>query len=98
MSNRSAFITLVALVTLLTPSLALAADGATDPMTNFAKALTFGLAALGGTLAQGRAVAAALEGMCRNPNAGSTAFTPFVLGLALIESLVILAFVVVVMM
>ncbi|OFZ28503.1 MAG: hypothetical protein A2622_05235 [Bdellovibrionales bacterium RIFCSPHIGHO2_01_FULL_40_29] len=57
-------------------------------------ALAIGLAVLGGTSAQGKAAAAALEGIARNPAAGDKLFTPLILSLALIESLVILAFLV----
>jgi F-type H+-transporting ATPase subunit c len=53
--------------------------------------LAIGLAALGGTLGQGRAAAAALEGISRNPGAAARIQTPMILGLALIESLVIFA-------
>ena len=56
--------------------------------------LAIGLAALGGTLGQGRATAAALEGISRNPGAAARIQTPMILGLALIESLVLLGFVV----
>jgi F-type H+-transporting ATPase subunit c len=55
-------------------------------------ALAIGLAALGGGLGQGNAARAALEGIARNPSASGKIFTPFILGLALIESLVLLAF------
>lgn len=51
--------------------------------------LAIGAAAIGGGLGQGRAVAAALEGIARNPNAADRIFTPMIIGLALIESLVI---------
>ena len=51
--------------------------------------LAIGVAALGGALGQGRATAAALEGIARNPNASDRIFTPMIIGLALIESLVI---------
>jgi len=57
-------------------------------------ALAIGLAALGGAMGQGRAAAAALEGIARNPSASEKVFTPFLLGLALIESLVLMAFLV----
>lgn len=53
-----------------------------------------GLAVLGGALAQGRAAAAALEGISRNPGASARIQTPMILGLALIESLVLIAFVI----
>ena len=56
-----------------------------------AAALAIGLAALGGTLGQGRAAAAALEGIARNPNASGKIFVPMILGMALIESLVLFA-------
>ena len=53
-----------------------------------------GLGVLGGALGQGRAAAAALEGISRNPGAAAKIQTPMILGLALIESLVLLAFVI----
>jgi F-type H+-transporting ATPase subunit c len=53
-----------------------------------------GIAALGGTLGQGRAAAAALEGISRNPGAAARIQTPMILGLALIESLVLFAWVI----
>ena len=59
-----------------------------------AASFAIGLAALGGTLGQGRAASAALEGIARNPSAQNKVFVPFILGMALIESLVIFAFVV----
>jgi F-type H+-transporting ATPase subunit c len=54
--------------------------------------LAIGLAAMGGSLGQGRAAAAALEGISRNPGAAPRIQTPMILGLALIESLVLFAF------
>ena len=56
--------------------------------------LGIGLAALGGGLGQGRAVAAALEGICRNPNSAGKVLVPMLLGLAFIESLVIFALII----
>jgi F-type H+-transporting ATPase subunit c len=56
--------------------------------------LAIGLGVLGGTLGQGRAAAAALEGISRNPGAAPRIQTPMILGLALIESLVLFAFVI----
>jgi F-type H+-transporting ATPase subunit c len=52
-------------------------------------ALAIGMAALGGGLGQGRAAAAALDGIARNPQASGKIFVPMIVGLALIESLVI---------
>ncbi len=59
-----------------------------------AAGFAIGVAALGGTLGQGRATAAALDGIARNPNASDKIFMPMILGLALIESLVIYALVI----
>ena len=56
--------------------------------------IAIGLGVLGGSLGQGRAAAAALEGISRNPGASARIQTPMILGLALIESLVLLAFVI----
>lgn len=57
-------------------------------------AIAIALAALGGTTAQGRATSAALEGIARQPSAAAKIQTPMILGLALIESLVLFAFVI----
>ncbi len=59
-----------------------------------ASGLGIGIAAFGGALGQGRAAAAALEGIARNPGAATKIQTPMIIALALIESLVIYAFVV----
>lgn len=59
-----------------------------------AAGIAIGAAALGGTTGQGRATAAALDGIARNPGAAPRIQTPMILGLALIESLVLLAFVI----
>lgn len=56
--------------------------------------IAIGLGVLGGALGQGKAAAAALEGISRNPGAAPRIQTPMILGLALIESLVLLSFVI----
>lgn len=56
--------------------------------------LAIGLAALGGAIGQGKSVAAALEGISRNPGASGKVLVPMILGLALIESLVIYALII----
>ena len=53
-----------------------------------------GLAAFGAASGQGKAAAAALDGIARNPSASGSMFVPLVLSLALMESLVILSFLV----
>ena len=86
----------VAFCTLLMPTMAFAQDHAGGGMSEkavlgMAAALAIAIAALGGALGQGRAAAATLEGIARNPGAADKLFTPMLLGLALIESLVIYA-------
>lgn len=82
------------LAPLVAQAQAAAGDAAAGPHPDagsiaVAGALAIGLAAMGGGLGQGRAVAAALEGICRNPNSADKVFVPMLLGLAFIESLVI---------
>jgi F-type H+-transporting ATPase subunit c len=52
------------------------------------------LASIGGAYGQSRATAAALEGIARNPGASGKIFVPMIVGLALIESLVLYAWIV----
>jgi F-type H+-transporting ATPase subunit c len=51
-------------------------------------------ASIGGAIGQSKAAAVALEGIARNPAAADKLFTPMIIALALIESLVIYAFVI----
>jgi F-type H+-transporting ATPase subunit c len=88
-------------VTFLVPIVAFAQDDRSGSNAFDVKAyaalgagLAIGLAVLGGGIGQGRAAAAALEGISRNPGASPRIQTPMILGLALIESLVLLAFVI----
>ena len=69
-----------------------AAGGGGSAFAAIGAALAIGLAVIGGGLGQGRAAAAALEGISRNPGAADRIQTPMILGLALIESLVLFAF------
>ncbi len=98
-SNRAWTWTLTALATVLLPTVALAEDGggigaggATLGLIAIGAGLAIGLAAFGGGMGQGRAASAALDGIARNPSASGKLFTPMIIGLALIESLVIYAF------
>lgn len=78
-------------------SMAFASDAATtgaDPYASLAAALAIGVAAFGGALGQGKTAAAALDGIARNPAASGKVFVPMIIGLALIESLVLYAFVI----
>jgi F-type H+-transporting ATPase subunit c len=87
------------LAAFIVPAAAFAADGDSNKFdvgsyAAIGAGLAMGLAVLGGALGQGRAAAAALEGVARNPGASGKILTPMILGLALIESLVLIAFVV----
>jgi F-type H+-transporting ATPase subunit c len=92
---------MLALVSFLLPlvvsATAFAQDEPSDPNKGWAflaAGLGLGIAAFGGALGQGRAAGAALSGIARNPNASGKIFTPMILGLALIESLVIYSLVI----
>lgn len=61
---------------------------------SMAAGLAIAIAAVGGALGQGKAVAAALDGISRNPSAEPKIKNNLVLGLALIESLVLLALII----
>jgi len=63
-----------------------------------AAALAIGLAVLGGASGQGRAAAAANEGIGRNPQSAEKLFTPLILGLALIEFQTIMAFIIAILL
>ena len=63
-----------------------------------AAGLAIGLAVLGGTAGQGKAAAAAYEGIGRNPQSADKLFTPLLLGLALIEFQTIMAFIIAILL
>ena len=96
MSFRKALFVFGSLVLTLGASVAMAAEGgaATDPYASLAAGLCIAIAAFGGALGQGKTAAAALEGIARNPGAQGKIFVPMIIGLALIESLVLYAFVI----
>lgn len=60
-----------------------------------AAGIGFGIAVIGGALGQSRIGAAACEGAARNPGAAGRIQTMMILGLALIESLVLFALLVI---
>lgn len=61
-------------------------------LINITGALAVAIAAAGGALGDGKAIAAACEGTARNPGAGGRIFTMMVLGCVLIETLVLFTF------
>jgi F-type H+-transporting ATPase subunit c len=98
MSKKKLAITAAMLSTLASTS-AFAQEGAAAGAGASAQAyaalgagLAIGLAVLGAALGQGRAAASALEGISRNPGAADRIQTPFILGMALMESLALFAF------
>lgn len=91
---------LAAAVMLLTAVPVFAADQppAADSSTGLkaiAVGIGFAIAVFGGALGQSRVGAAAVEGAARNPGAAGRIQTMMILGLALIESLVLFALLVV---
>ena len=84
-------------VTMLYSSTAFAAEGSAQDYMGYVglgAGLAIGLGALGGGIGQGIAAKAALDGIARNPDAADKINTPMIIGLALIESLVIYALVI----
>ena len=86
--------TLASIGTFAQEAAAHASDTSSAGLVAIGAGLAIGLAVFGGTMGQGKAASSALEGIARNPAAGDKLFTPLILSLALIESLVILAFLV----
>jgi len=71
-----------------------AGGGDSSSMIALAAGIAIAGAAIGAALGQGRAVAAAMESIGRNPNAADRIQTPMILGLAFIEALAIYALVI----
>ena len=76
-------------VAMMVPALAFADDGGSKPMYALGKGFAVGLAALGGALGQGKIVSAALDSIGRNPGARDQIFTPMILGVVFVETLMI---------
>ncbi len=103
MGKRIGSILFSTLILILTFSpLALAAEEAVGQeakkFIGLACGLAIGIAVFGGGLGQGIAIYKGLEGIARNPEAQPKIFIPMIVGLALIESLVIYALVISIML
>ena len=89
---------LIALVLVATPSFAqvggAAAGSNVGGLIALAAGLGIGIAAFGVALGQGRATAAAMESIGRNPNSADRIFVPMIIGLALMEALCLYALVI----
>jgi len=91
------YVLVFAAIAVLAPGTAFAAeggDGGSAGIIALAAGIAIGGAAIGAGLGQGRAVAAAMESIGRNPNAADRIQTPMILGLAFIEALAIYALVI----
>lgn len=89
------------LLLLLSPWIVMAAEieatsdnGLGAGIKALAAGLTIAIGALGGALAQGRLASSAMEGIARNPQATKAMFVPFMIALAMIESLVLFCLVI----
>ena len=88
---------LMSATTMLLATPAFAADGVDAGSKGWialAAGLAIGIAAVGAGLGQGRAVAAAMESIGRNPNAADRIQTPMIIGIAFMEALAIYALVI----
>ncbi len=104
MRKFASVVVLSLMVVALMSGLALASEGAaqasaggTDwfrPFVALAAALAIAVGAATGAGSQSKALSAALKGIARNPGAAGKITTPMIIGLAMIESLVIYALVV----
>ena len=85
------FLTTAFLVTLAVAAFAQAPGAAPKSLFEgqFLAHIALAIAAAGCGMAQGKAVAAACEGIARNPQAAGNIRTTMIIGLALIEALVI---------
>ncbi len=89
---------LVGMMMMASPALAEEAagggGGVGSGLIALAAGLGLGIAAFGAAMAQGKATAAAMESIGRNPNSADRIFTPLIVGLALMEALALYALVV----
>ena len=94
---------LAALVFMSVASVAFAQDGgagATDyrGMAALAAGIAIGMGAFGGAIGQALSASSALQGIARNPSASGQIFTPMIIALVLIESLVIYSLVIAILL
>jgi len=100
MKKWSMLLTVLIGATVLASAFAKGSAGATGEGHSalwIAAAFGMGIAAFGCGLAQGRIGAAALEGIARNPSAAGSIFTPMLLSLAFVETLVLFTFLMIIL-
>lgn len=88
------FLSLFPLASLAAEEMSSSSSAGEAGMKALAAAIAISLGALGGALAQGRVAASAMDGIARNPQAGKSMFVPFMVALAMIESLVLFCLVI----
>jgi F-type H+-transporting ATPase subunit c len=94
-SKKMIFITIAVLLMAASAFAQPAAPAPTGVRWNLVSAaFLLGIAAAAGAIGQGRSIAAACDGIARNPSAGGAIRTAMIIGLALIESLVIYALII----
>lgn len=94
--KRNVFFILAAMTASLpafAQEMAVAASNSNGGMMALGAGLALGIAALGGALAQGKIGAAAMDGIARNPQAQANIFTPMIIALVFVETLVLFTFV-----
>jgi len=71
-----------------------AAASSSNGLVALASCLAIGVAAFGAATSQSKAVAAALEGIARNPNSRDQVFMPMILGLVFMEFQALMGFII----
>ena len=88
MKKKLYYLVISVIAVLFAADPALAADSSAG-LSRLGAGLAIGLAAFGGALGQSNALNAALTSIGRNPSAAGKLFTPMMIGLVFIETLVI---------
>jgi len=99
MKKITQMLTMLAVLSLATA--AMAAEGGVEGSSvglAYAAAAAIAIAALSGAFSQSMAIKSALDSIGRNPSAAGKITTPMIIGLAMIESLVIYALVIALML
>ena len=95
MNKKMIFMTIVVLLMAASAFAQPVAPAPTGVRWNLVSAaFLLGIAAAAGAIGQGRGLAAACDGIARNPSAAGAIRTAMIIGLALIESLVIYALII----
>lgn len=91
--RRFARLVLWTVVFMILPAVGFAADDGSGGGGGLGAGLAMGMAALGCGIGQGLTAGNTTAGIARNPGAAGAMNVPFILGMALIESIALLSFV-----